>query len=214
VLTIENGALMFGNNGGAIGASGNASAGTLNFGSAEGVVWSNSSNVNTIGAVITGNAGLTKAGTGTLVLTGLNTYAGDTHVSGGTLQVGDGVYASLLGDGDVRVHNGALLDIRSAEAIADGATLVLDAFGLHNGRVSIAGGLVELVGALSLGGVLQAGGYYGSASAAAANPGLSVFVNDTFFSGLGLIEVPIPEPGSGLLALLGVLGLAGRRRRG
>ncbi len=211
-LTIASGGVFF-TGGGTIGASGNAAAGTLDFGSAEGVVSVHANNIATIGAAITGNAGLTKANTGILILTGMNVYSGLTHISGGTVQVGNGTYDSNLGSGDVHVHNGALLDIRSADAIADGATLVLDAFGLHNGRVSIAGGLVELVGALSLGGVLQAGGYYGSASAAAANPGLSVFVNETFFSGLGLVEVPIPEPGSGLLALLGVLGLAGRRRR-
>ena len=40
--------------------------------------------------IVSGTGSLTKAGAGTLVLTGLNTYAGGTVISAGTLQVGDG----------------------------------------------------------------------------------------------------------------------------
>ena len=41
----------------------------------------------TISAIIEGTAGLTKAGAGTLTLTGVNTYTGGTVVSGGTLSI-------------------------------------------------------------------------------------------------------------------------------
>ena len=44
----------------------------------------------TIGSVLAGAAGLTKAGIGTLTLTGTNTYRGGTTIEAGTLQIGNG----------------------------------------------------------------------------------------------------------------------------
>jgi type VI secretion system secreted protein VgrG len=44
-----------------------------------------------VNGVISGTNGLTKAGTGLLVITGVETYTGATVVSGGTLQLGNGV---------------------------------------------------------------------------------------------------------------------------
>lgn len=61
------------------------------------------------GAAGAGQSGvLTKAGDGSLILTGANTYAGGTSITGGTVQVGDGsTTGSLLGD--VQTSTGATL---------------------------------------------------------------------------------------------------------
>ena len=56
------------------------------------------SNTTTMSGVISGGSGLTKAGTGTLVLSGTNTYSGNTNINAGTLVL-DGVVA-----GDVLVN--------------------------------------------------------------------------------------------------------------
>jgi len=58
---------------------------------------------------LTGDGGLTKLGSGALILNGAATYSGGTHVVAGTLAIGDGAHpgASLLGDGDIVVDAGA-----------------------------------------------------------------------------------------------------------
>lgn len=212
-LTVASGGIFFAVNGGGIGVSGDADAGTLDFGSAEGVVWSVSTNTNTIGAAIDGSGGLTKTGIGTLVLTGDNTYTGDTHVSAGTLRVGNGSFESDLGaSGDVYVHNNAVLDILSADVINDANALQLLSYGAFNGKANVGDGLIEIVNSLTLGSNVVGAGYYGSTAAYAANPGLQseITVNDAYFSGNGLVQV-VPEPVS--MSVLGLLGGVALRRR-
>ncbi len=213
VLTLTSGALGFSLNTAGMGVAGDAAAGTVNFGTAEGVIWSISTNTNTMGSVIAGSNGLIKAGTGILVLQAANTYTGRTYVSAGTLQVGDGTFYSNLGvTGDVGVAVGALLKLLNGDAIHDGASLILEAHGLYNGKVEVDADIVETVGALSLGGAFQGAGYYGSTAAATAYTGVyDVIVNDTYFSGSGLIHV-VPEPASMLLLAAGSLLMGVRRR--
>ncbi|HET6407404.1 MAG TPA: autotransporter-associated beta strand repeat-containing protein [Chthoniobacteraceae bacterium] len=201
-LTITSGGLFFSGNNATLGGSGNANAGAVAFGSAEGVVWANGSNTNTIGAAIGGVGGLTKAGTGALILSGINAYDGLTYVGGGTLQVGDGFNSSNLGQtGDVTVANGATLSLFNNFAIADTATLKLEQFGLLNGRVNLELGVNETVGSLFFGDTLALAGTYGSTLSGAT------FQNDKFFSGTGMITVAVPEPGSALL-LIGAISFA------
>lgn len=65
----------------------------------------------TLAQAIEGVGGLTKAGDGTLILVGSNTYTGGTTVAGGTLQVGaGGTTGRVLGD---IIDNGVLVANRS-----------------------------------------------------------------------------------------------------
>lgn len=65
----------------------------------------------TIGSALAGGAGLTKSGDGTLILSGNNTYTGDTTIGAGFLHVGSGGTTGSLA-GDV-INNGRLIFDRS-----------------------------------------------------------------------------------------------------
>lgn len=182
-LTVTSGGLFFQVGNKYLGVSGSTNAGTLNFGTAEGVVWVLSTTTNTIGAKITGSGGLTKASTGILTLTATNLYSGGTYVGGGTLRVGDGTYGGTLGSGNVEVHAGAKLQVSYANAIADTATLSILYSGLYNGRLELDTGVNEAIRFLYLGGTPMPSGTYGSSVSAASNK------NDQYFSGAGVLTV-------------------------
>ena len=64
---------------------------------------------------VAGGVSVEKTGAGTLILSGDNTYLGDTVISAGTLQVGSGGTSGALGAGNV-TNNGALIFNRSNAA--------------------------------------------------------------------------------------------------
>lgn len=66
----------------------------------------------TISAVISGSAGLTKSGTGTLTLSAANTYSGTTTVSNGTLQVSGQSYFNV--GRTTTVALGAVLELNNS----------------------------------------------------------------------------------------------------
>ena len=76
----------------------------------------NSSTDLDVPAVIAGSAQLTKAGDGTLTLSGANSYSGGTTVSSGTLKLAG---SGALGSGAVSVGEGAELEIFFANPAND-----------------------------------------------------------------------------------------------
>ena len=115
-----------------------------------------------------GTGNLYKSGSATLTLTGTNTYTGTTTVAGGTLEC---TSAIALGQGPV--------------VITSGAKLTLNLTGTRQ------------VASLSLGGVAQANGSYGSTASAATNK------NDTYFSGTGTVTVGRAATSTTLTSSLG-----------
>jgi RNA polymerase sigma factor (sigma-70 family) len=191
-LTVTSGGVMMGSMGGvAIGCTPGA-GGTLNFGGAEGVVWCpfytfKDKPLPTIGAVISGSGGLTKAGTSPLVLTAANTYTGRTCVGAGVMQVGNGTLStSRLGDGDVEVASGATLLIRAhvANAISDAATVtLLHAGTAFFGTIDLDAGIDETVAGLILDDKPQPAGTYGGPGSAATHK------LGNYFAGAGILTV-------------------------
>jgi fibronectin-binding autotransporter adhesin len=140
----------------------NLGAGTVTLSGNRTVTIQNAAATLTIGGTITDGTssyGLTKAGAGTLKLTGVNTYNGATTVSAGTLSLGNGTDNSNLDDDAiVSVATGATLDLNFASTNADS------------------------VFQLQLGGSPAAVGTWGSTSSTADNK------DDTYFSGTGVLN--------------------------
>lgn len=102
--------------GGAISAgTGSASGHTLHTFTASGDDVLDFNLVQTLSAPLTGPGGFHLTGTGTLVLAGENTYLGETRITTGTLQVGDGGTSGNLGAG--AITNDGILVIDRADAV-------------------------------------------------------------------------------------------------
>lgn len=105
--------------------------------------------VATISAVLAGTDGMQKTFSGTLILTGENTYSGNTDVKGGTLQIGDGgTSGSILGD--VSVDQAAQLTFsRNDDITFEGA------ISGEGGVAQKGGGNLTFIGANSFSGDLN-----------------------------------------------------------
>jgi autotransporter-associated beta strand protein len=125
-------AFSFSGNGGVIELAGLSTGGT-SLGSLSGTTGTINLDVKTLtvgslntstsfGGGILGDGGFTKTGSGTLILTGVNSYSGTTTINGGVLQVD----AFSLGDGDLVLDGGTLrlagsMTMASSRSVALGA---------------------------------------------------------------------------------------------
>jgi len=144
---------------------------------------------NSLAAVINDNGGataLTKAGSGSWILSGSNGFNGGTIVAGGTLTVSVG---GTLGVGNLSVSNGATCLIQGANALGTNVYVNL------TGTLNIAGSVTNSVQRLYINGVLQAPGIWnaardsvhfadaGALNVATGMPPAPVGLNASFMSG-------------------------------
>jgi autotransporter-associated beta strand protein len=117
------------------------------------------------GDAISGAASLSKSNAGTLALTSVNTYAGGTSLSGGTLEIdGDG----RLGSGGVTISGGATLRSTSATDFALANTLGI---GSGGGTIDTGASNMSVAGVSSLSGVLTKAGSGSLTVSGAFSPG-------------------------------------------
>jgi fibronectin-binding autotransporter adhesin len=97
-----------------------------------------------------GNIALQKNGTGTLILTGANTYGGSTTINGGTVTVADTTGSAMGSTSAVIVNSGGTLFLGASNQINNSATITLGGGTLAKGNFSEGTANTAGLGGLSL----------------------------------------------------------------
>jgi fibronectin-binding autotransporter adhesin len=102
----------------------------------------------TIGSAIAGSAGLVKAGTGLLDISGQNTYAGNTTITGGTLELAAGGTINNAGQIIVGGRGGAAFNLSGGAVTTSnsGNALYVGQNSGQPGAVNISGGSLTITG--------------------------------------------------------------------
>ena len=124
--------------------------------------------------------GFTKAGAGTITLTGENTYTGSTAVASGVLQIGNGGATLAFNRSDSLSYGGAVSGAGTLSLVGSGTVTLTGAAAVNAGKLVVDGGLGSshgTVDALTLGGWLAPGNSPGTLNAG----------NTTFQAGSGYV---------------------------
>ncbi|MFM2241594.1 MAG: hypothetical protein RLZ97_449, partial [Verrucomicrobiota bacterium] len=111
----------------------------------------------TISSVISGSAGLTKAGAGTLTLSGANNFTGITTISNGTLRAGNGAALGSNASGTT-VSSGASLDLNGSNLGTEVITINGTGTGGNGALVNQGAEQTNAVGRIILGSHASIGG--------------------------------------------------------
>ncbi len=158
------------------------------------------------GGVISGTGGLTKVGTGTQILSGVNTYTGPTNVTGGTLRAG--VANAFSPATDVTVGTGGTFSLnnfdQSIGSLAGGGSVALGTANLITGNSNTDATFAGVIS--GTGGLTKVGAGTELLSGANTYSG-----NTTITGGILQVDGSIASPNTlirsaGTLAGLGVIG--------
>ncbi|OLB16736.1 MAG: hypothetical protein AUH07_00295 [Gemmatimonadetes bacterium 13_2_20CM_70_9] len=166
----------------------------------------------TYGGIIAGASTLTKAGTGTLIVSGANTYTGATAISAGTLQLG-ATNAAPSGSA-VTVSGGATFDLRGFSdgigSLAGAGTVTSGAAGAvtltaggNNGSTTFSGVILNGSGTVALTktgtGTLTLSGANTYGGTTTVSAGVLDVQNNTALDGSGLVVAePVTLNGTGI----------------
>ena len=174
--------------------------------------------------------GSVKTGSGTLTFDGSNTYSGEIIVtsgaaiqlSGGTLS-GNGTVISSetinTSGGTVETNNWILPTGSNGTVLVTGGQTSTEAWTIGNGATPT-GGSINLSGGMIQNGWLTLGGNTGSAGV--TNPSVAQTSSNLTIADGGVVSiangdtspaVPVPEPGTAMLFVLGMLAVSQVRRR-
>jgi outer membrane autotransporter protein len=175
-----------------ISANSIAGSGRFYLGSNRLTVGAGNASTEVSGVIDSIGGGLTKVGTGTLILSGANTYVGGTTIAAGTLQIGNGGTTGAV-TGNI-VDNGALIFNRSNALTfvgivsgtgsltkAGAGTLTLASANTYTGATQVTAGTLSLTGSVTSVVTVSGGTLAGTGTMA----GLAVASGGTVSPGVG-----------------------------
>jgi len=115
--------------------------GTINFSDATPDFTVGTGRTATVASIVSGTTGLTKAGAGTLILSGANTFTGATAITAGTVQLQNaGSLGTAANTSNTTVSSGASLQLLGGITTTNAGTLVLSGTGTGTGALQSVSG--------------------------------------------------------------------------